>query len=87
MRSALQVPAELAEKNIIFNGSDDADYVNEWMPQLHRAIEDLNFTGQSDRNFQMSHLSRIVSTDLREKHLDKVAELIGIAYTKMEIEC
>lgn len=62
--TAFKVPAELAEKNIIFSGTDDMDYLNEWMPQLRRAIEDLNFTGQSDRNFQMNHLSRIVGTDL-----------------------
>lgn len=63
-QAAFKVPAELAEKNIIFSGADDMDYVNEWMPQLRRAIDDLNFTGHSDRNFQMSHLARIVGTDL-----------------------
>ena len=63
-QATFKVPDERAETNIICSGTDDVDYVNEWMPQLHRAIEDLNSTGQSDRIFQMSHLSKIVGADL-----------------------
>lgn len=63
-QATFKVSAERAETNIIFSGTDDVNYVNEWMPELRRAIDDLNFTGHSDRNFQMSHLARIVGTDL-----------------------
>ena len=45
-------------------GTDDPSYVEEWMPLLVSAIDDLNFTGQSDRRLQMEHLSAIVSKDL-----------------------
>lgn len=63
-QATFKVPAERAETNIILSGADNVGYVNEWMPQLHRAIDDLNFTGRSDRNVQMSHLAKIVGTDL-----------------------
>lgn len=59
-----QVEVELAEKNIILTGTDDPEYVKEWMPHLRDAIEDLNFTGQSDRHLQINNLSNIVGKDL-----------------------
>ena len=63
-QSTFQVNAELADKHIILSGVDDPAYVNEWMPRLRSAIDDLNFTGQSSRSLQMSHLSTIVGKDL-----------------------
>lgn len=63
-QSTFQVAAELAEKHIILSGVDDPAYMNEWMPHLRSAIDDLNFTGQSSRHLQMSHLSGIVGKDL-----------------------
>jgi hypothetical protein len=59
-----QVEPELADNNIILTGTDDAGYMSEWMPHLHRAIDDLNFTGQSERHSQMSHLSDVIGQDL-----------------------
>ena len=63
-QSTFQVDAELASKNIILSGVDDPDYTSEWMPLLHSAIDDLNFTGQSSRHLQMAHLSAIVGQGL-----------------------
>ena len=63
-QATFQVAPELAERNIILSGTDDAEYMEQWMPHLRRAIDDLNFTGESDRQFQMSHLSEIVGKDL-----------------------
>lgn len=63
-QATFQVAPELAERNIILSGTDDAEYIEQWMPHLRRAIDDLNFTGESDRHFQMSHLSEIVGKDL-----------------------
>ena len=63
-QSTFQVDAELAEKHIILSGVDDPSYTEEWMPLLRSAIDDLNFTGQSSRHMQMSHLSAIVGKDL-----------------------
>ena len=63
-QSTFQVDAELAAKQIILSGTDDPSYVEEWMPLLVSAIDDLNFTGQSNRHLQMAHLSAIVGKDL-----------------------
>lgn len=63
-QSTFQVDAELADKHIILSGVDDPAYTNEWMPLLRNAIDDLNFTGQSNRHLQMSHLSTILGKDL-----------------------
>lgn len=63
-QSTFQVDAELAAKQIILSGTDDPSYMAEWMPLLVSAIDDLNFTGQSNRHLQMGHLSAIVGKDL-----------------------
>lgn len=63
-QATFQVNAELAERNIILTGTDDPEYVKEWMPRLRDAIDDLNFTGQSDRYNQINNLSNIVGKDL-----------------------
>lgn len=63
-QETFRVEPELAENSIILTGTDDSEYLNEWMPKLHRAIDELNFTGQSDRHFQISHLSDIIGRDL-----------------------
>lgn len=58
------VADDVAHKNIILTGTDDLEFRAQWMPRLQRAVDDLNFTGQSDRHRQISHLSEIVSKDL-----------------------
>jgi len=63
-QSMFQVPPEAAEKHIILTGTDDPEYVAQWMPHLQRAINDLNFTGRANRHMQMSDLSDLVGKDL-----------------------
>ncbi|RRO06362.1 sugar kinase [Pectobacterium aquaticum] len=58
------VDAENTDNNIILTGSDDPEYILEWMPHLRRAIDDLNFSGQTNRYLQLVHLTGIVSKDL-----------------------
>nr|WP_282553329.1 hypothetical protein [Providencia sneebia] len=58
------VAAEYTDNNIILTGTDDPEYITEWMPHLCRAINDLNFSGQTNRYLQLTHLAGIVSKDL-----------------------
>lgn len=58
------VAAEYTDNNIILTGTDDPEYITEWMPHLRRAIDDLNFSGQTNRYLQLTHLTGIVSKDL-----------------------
>lgn len=58
------VAAEYTDNNIILTGTDDPEYVTDWMPHLRRAIDDLNFSGQTNRYLQLTHLTGIVSKDL-----------------------
>ncbi|RNM02867.1 sugar kinase [Dickeya undicola] len=63
-QTTFQVDVERTEQNIILSGTDDPEYVQEWMLHLRRAIDDLNFAGQADRYLQISHLSEILGKDL-----------------------
>lgn len=63
-QSTFQVDDELVDKQIILSGTDDPSYKAEWMPLLNNAIDDMNFTGQSNRHLQMSHLSAMLGKDL-----------------------
>ncbi|MFQ2753182.1 hypothetical protein ACK3YM_20435 [Aeromonas caviae] len=58
------VATEHSDSNIILTGTDDPEYITEWMPYLRRAIDDLNFSGQTNRYLQLTHLTEIVSKDL-----------------------
>lgn len=63
-QTTFRVDADQAHKHIILTGTDDPEYMDEWMPLLRSAIGDLNFSGQSDRHLQMTHLSELVGRDL-----------------------
>lgn len=63
-QATFRVDADQAHKHIILTGTDDLQYREEWMPILRDAIDDLNFTGPSDRHLQMTHLSELVGKDL-----------------------
>lgn len=63
-QAMFQVEADAADKRIILTGTDDPEYVTQWMPHLHRVINDLNFTGQANRHLQLSHLSDLIGKDL-----------------------
>lgn len=63
-QATFQVAVEAAEHHIILTGTDDPDYIEQWMPHLKRAIHALNFTGEANRHLQMSDLSDLVGKDL-----------------------
>lgn len=63
-QTAFRVPAEVAERNIILTGTDDPDYVAQWMPHIEQVIDDLNFTGQANRLLQMNDLSTLLGKGL-----------------------
>ncbi len=63
-QATFQVPPELAETHIIFSGTDDANYMREWLPLLRKAIKDLNNAGDANRAAQLNQLSEIVGKDL-----------------------
>lgn len=56
--------AEQQEHRVVCAGSDDPAYVAEWLPLLHRAINDLAISGCSDRKAQLARLEDVLSRDL-----------------------
>lgn len=52
------------DKQIILTGTDDSDYFEEWMPKLQSMIDELNYTGQSNRVFQINNLAHLIGRDL-----------------------
>jgi hypothetical protein len=52
------------DKQIILTGTDDSDYCEEWMPKLVNMIDELNYTGQSNRVFQINNLAQLIGRDL-----------------------
>tara|TARA_R110002020_G_scaffold114151_8_gene262561 strand:+ start:1023 stop:3233 length:2211 start_codon:yes stop_codon:yes gene_type:complete len=52
------------DKQIILTGTDDSDYCEEWMPKLVNMIDELNYTGQSNRVFQTNNLAQLIGRDL-----------------------
>jgi hypothetical protein len=63
-QATFQIEPECADKNIILTGVDDDEYMNQCQPKLQRAIDELNFNGQSNRVSQVSLLSEILRQDL-----------------------
>lgn len=59
------VADELADTHIILTGTDDTEYVAEWMPMIKRAIQDLNFSGNINRPLQFETLAAILKRELR----------------------
>ena len=57
---------ELADTHIILSGADDPAYTEEWLPRLRKAIEALNFSGESNRHLQMSQLAALLGQDLTQ---------------------
>jgi hypothetical protein len=58
------IGSDCADKNIILTGVDDNEYCDEWLPKLQSAVDELSFNGQSNRVFQLSQLSQLLSQDL-----------------------
>lgn len=71
-QTTFQVAQERAKTHIILTGTDDPEYVQQWLPQLELALYGLNFTGQANRHLQMSDLSELLGKDLT-----RVLGLIG----------
>ncbi len=63
-QTTFRVKPEHANSHIIFTGTDDSEYIKEWMPLLCSAIEDLNKVGDSNRATQLNQLSEIIGKDL-----------------------
>ncbi len=78
-QSVFKISNELYENHIILTGSNERAYVEEWLPTLAKAIDDLNFTGQSNRHLQKSHLSNLLSKDL-SRVLNKIRSKAKLYY-------
>lgn len=63
-QETFQVRADMAARHIVLTGTDDPDYIAQWMPEMERVIHELNFAGNGNRSLQMSDLSALVGKDL-----------------------
>lgn len=63
-QEVFEIGPDCADQNIILTGVDDNEYCDEWLPKLQKAIDELSFNGQSNRVFQLSQLSQLLSQDL-----------------------
>jgi signal recognition particle receptor subunit beta len=63
-KEVFDIGPDCADTNIILTGVDDNEYCEEWLPKLQSAIDELSFNGQSNRVFQLSQLSQLLSEDL-----------------------
>ncbi|QBH21372.1 sugar kinase [Alcaligenes faecalis] len=64
-QTTFQVANEFANTHIILTGTDDPTYVDEWLPLMKRAIQDLNFSGNINRQLQFETLATILKRELR----------------------
>lgn len=58
------VPPESTERWVICTGADDKGYIDEWLPRMKAAIDDLSRSGGGDRKAQLSRLEGVLSRDL-----------------------
>lgn len=64
LRSTAQQVFAVPEHRVLCAGADDPDYVDEWLPQLKTAIEDLSLSGGGDRKAQLIRLEEVLGRDL-----------------------
>ena len=64
LRSTAQRVFGIAEKHVLCAGADDPSYVDEWLPLLTVAIEDLSLSGGGDRKAQLARLEEALGRDL-----------------------
>lgn len=69
--------AEQLEHWVVCAGSDDPAYIAEWLPLLHRAINDLAISGCSDRKAQLARLEDVLSRDL--------TRVLGLVQTRSQL--
>lgn len=55
---------ELLEPKVICTGSDDADYIKQWMPELIAALQDMSIGGGELRQMQLARLEKLLDGDL-----------------------
>lgn len=56
----------LLEPKVICTGSDDADYVTQWMPELEDALQDMSVGGGELRQMQLERLEKLLDSDLKQ---------------------
>lgn len=56
----------LLEPKVICTGSDDADYVTQWMPELIDALQDMSVGGGELRKMQLKRLEKLLDSDLNQ---------------------
>lgn len=54
------------EPKVICTGSDDADYVKQWMPELIAALQDMSVGGGELRQMQLKRLESLLDSDLNQ---------------------
>lgn len=54
----------LLEPKVICTGSDDADYIKQWMPELIAALQDMSIGGGELRQMQLARLEKLLDGDL-----------------------
>lgn len=64
LRSTAQQVFGIPEHRVLFAGADDPSYVDEWLPLLKAAIEDLSLSGGGDRKAQLARLEEVLGRDL-----------------------
>jgi len=68
--SVFKLKDELLEPKVICTGSDDADYVKQWMPELIAALQDMSVGGGELRQMQLARLENLLNSDLN--HITKL---------------
>lgn len=58
------IPSELAARWVVCAGSDDSNYVDEWLPDFADVVKDLSCSGRGDRKAQLTQLESVLSRDL-----------------------
>ena len=49
---------------VLCAGADDSSYIDEWLPMLKAAIQDLSLSGGGDRKAQLARLEEVLGRDL-----------------------
>jgi hypothetical protein len=58
------VPPESTDRWVICTGADDSGYIDEWLPRMKAAVDDLSRSGGGDRKAQLSRLEGVLNRDL-----------------------
>jgi len=64
--NVFKLKGELLEPKVICTGSDNADYVKQWMPELIAALQDMSIGGGELRQMQLVRLEKLLDRDLNQ---------------------